>query len=325
MSPPHTLYLIPLPVFPSLRLARSLCLTSCSLRRALSFSKSKGLCLWYLAVFLCCVLLGVSVSVYFTFFPGLSNFCTHLSGSLVVSAFLTPGLSIFSISLCVCISVAVCLGVSGISRLLSESLSPVRTLRSHAPDIPWEARSHLRVPATSPPARPFPVALIPHASPRREAQRTRQLPRPLLSGGGAGAAGFPHWPRRFSGVPAGLAPLSGLLLLDLSLAAAYACAESGSRPCPPRSSLSLELAPGLCLCRRFLSPVSLRCLLDLGPGLGLSCLWIVSVNGNALFQILRWDSGPRRKLYNNPSICMYVCAHSCCFIPSASCRAIVRL
>lgn len=82
----------------------------------------------------------------------LSNFCTHLSGSLVVSAFLTPGLSTFSVSLCVCISVTGCLGVSGISRLLSGSLSPVRTLRSHAPDIPWEARSHLRVPATSPPA-----------------------------------------------------------------------------------------------------------------------------------------------------------------------------
>lgn len=153
--------------------------------------------------------------------------------------------------------------------------------------------------------------MIPHASPRREAQRTRQLPRPLLSGGGGGwvpplaaqvcrfSGGFGPPPRPSPWICLWQLPAP---VLSWVSALSTSVPPSGTRP----GSVS---AAGFCL-------LSLRCLSHRGPGLGLSCLWVVSVNGNALFSILRWDSGPQKEIVQQPEY-LYVCAHSCCLTHSA--------
>ena len=74
---------------------------------------------------------SVFVSVFFTLFPGLLTSALGLSGSCVVSACLAPGLPGLWDGPC------------------STPWLP-GPLRSHAPAIPWEARSHLQVPATPP-------------------------------------------------------------------------------------------------------------------------------------------------------------------------------
>ena len=119
--------------------SKTLAFLSFSLPRSFSYFLSSGTRFIFLSPrsrpFLVPPSFSVFVSVFFTLFPGLLTSALGLSGSCVVSASLAPGLP----------------GLWDGPCSTPWLLGP---LRSHAPAIPWEARSHLQVPATPRPPLP---------------------------------------------------------------------------------------------------------------------------------------------------------------------------
>lgn len=134
------------------------------------------------------------------------------------------------------------------------------------------------------PVRPFPAALIPHASVRRVARRIPPAAAATCERGRGWRSSRP--------------PSAGLPLSSGAL---------GLPRAPPPRTLS-----GCCL--GFCGP---GLGFSLSQGLGLSCLWIVLMTGNVLFSILRRDSDPQiESVYDNLGICVSVCT-AAVFIHSA--------
>lgn len=109
----------------------------------------------------------------------LSNFCPGLFGPFVVSVSDSRSLGPLHLSLRLCLGLCVSLGVY---RSLGSLWVSVASRHFALPRSSHPLGSSLTPPGSCHlPARPFPTPLIPHASGRRAAGRTHQLPRPLVS------------------------------------------------------------------------------------------------------------------------------------------------
>lgn len=111
-----------------------------------------------------------------------SNFRSGLFGFFVVSCIISDSRSLQPLRL----SLSLCLGLwvsLGVYRSLGSLWVSVASRHFALPRFSRPLGSSLTPPGSCHlPARPFPAALIPHVSRRLAAGRTRQLPRPLVSG-----------------------------------------------------------------------------------------------------------------------------------------------